>query len=104
MFWGFITARRNIGGEGHRVSSWYFETGLEPSGRATGGKKLIDAAVARPRPSPWSHWIAKVMIADFVRSAFKFFPFLNLHKHIISKVLVRSLNSTNLLSRYKVQN
>lgn len=62
------------------------------------------AAVACPRPSPWSHWIAKVMIADFVRSAFKFFPFLNLHKHIISKVLVRSLNSTNLLSQYKVQN
>lgn len=59
---------------------WHFEAGLEPSGRGTRGKQATRAAVVHPGPSPWRHWIAEVMISDCVRTAFKFFPFLNLQK------------------------
>lgn len=72
---------------------WQFEAGLKPSSRSISSKKIIYEAVSHPRPSPWKDWIVEVIISDFVRITFKFFPFLNVQKHIISKVLVRSLNS-----------
>lgn len=83
MLWAFLTAREVQGAGQVRVAEspgWHFEAGLEPSGRGTGGRKPTRAAVVYPRPSPWRHWIAEVIISDLVRTAFKFLPFLNLQK------------------------
>lgn len=68
-------------GEGCRISGGrHREAGLELLDRGTRGRKCTCAVVVYLGPSPQRYWVAGVLISDFVRTAFKFSPCLNLQK------------------------